>query len=142
MGKILYDFREGLDQEKIVYRNTDCDCKSVVYYLLYLMFAWSWVVVWFALFHYAYIYHEPIAFWVYIGVWLTFIIGLSSIIIYNLVNHSIKKKARKKLEAMTALEKRDMEKKDKEAKEKKQKERDNEAYRLTTVHNENALLNP
>jgi hypothetical protein len=84
MGKIIYDFREGLDQEKIIYKKTGWDCLSFVYYLGYMLFTWAFAAGWFALFQYSYINHEPVAFWVYIACWLVFMIVLILILGRNL----------------------------------------------------------
>src|SRR5690349_13581011 len=92
MGRVEYDFREGLDAEKIVYKNTSWDWRAAMYYLGYLLLTWAWAAGWFALFHYAYIYNEQTAFWTYIGIWLAFIGVLLFIIIRNLVVHSNNKK--------------------------------------------------
>lgn len=87
MGKTIYDFREGLEQDKIVYKNDRCDCKSCVYYTGYLLFTWGLAVGWFAIFQVAYIFHEPIAFWVYIGFWLAFIVSFLIVATVNLCRH-------------------------------------------------------
>lgn len=145
MVKVTYDFREGLDSEKIVYRNTSMDCKSVIYYILYLIFAWSWVVAFFALFHYAYIYHEPTAFWAYIGVWIAFCIFLGAIIVFNLIHHYKTKRINNEKRAIKDAERKQIELNAKEAKERKQKERDRDAMQTnndnrTFPTGENALL--
>ena len=95
MVKVVYDFREGLDREKIIYKDTSCDCRSCMYYILYLLFTWIYCGGFFALFHYSYINYEPTAFWVYTAIWFAFIVFLLTIIIYNLIHQRAKKKTRK-----------------------------------------------
>jgi type VI protein secretion system component VasK len=102
MGKVIYDFREGLDQEKIVYKKTGWDCLSLIYYLGYMLFTWAFAAAWFALFQYSYINHEPIAFWVYIACWLVFMIVLIYILGRNLYkDHKLNSEKEKKLVAET-----------------------------------------
>jgi predicted membrane protein len=97
MGKVMYDFREGMEKEKIVYKDTGVDCRSFMYYVGYLLFTWVYMAGWFALFLYAYIYHESIAFWVYIACWLAFTIFLIVILSWNLrYFHQLKKKKKQK----------------------------------------------
>lgn len=71
-----FDFREGMLLEKVVYKDTSCDWKSRCLYALTLITTWAWGVAWFALFFYLYIFHQKIAFWIYIAVWLVFAISL------------------------------------------------------------------
>jgi magnesium-transporting ATPase (P-type) len=91
MTKVIYDFREGLEREKIVYkkkkRNSVHDC----YYVLYLLGTWAWTVAWFSLFLYAYTQHEFTAFWIYIAFWLAFVISFIIIAVLNIVNSRKKK---------------------------------------------------
>jgi type VI protein secretion system component VasK len=142
MGKVEYDFREGLDQEKIVYKKESFDCKSCFYYFLCLMVCWIYTAGWFALFHYAYINHEPIAFWVYIGCWLAFALSLLTIIIVNLSKHYHRKNL-KKAELAREMERRrifeEEEKRNREARQHKKHEHD--GIELGTMtNNENIRL--
>ncbi len=84
MGKTIYDFREGLEKDKIIYKKTSFSCKYAIYYILYLLLTWAWMAGWYALFHIAYTYNEITAFWTYIGFWLFFNIILIGFIIRNL----------------------------------------------------------
>jgi amino acid permease len=97
MGKVVYDFREGLDLEKIVYKNDGINWKECIYYTLCIIGCWVYTAGWFALFHYAYINSEPTAFWIYVGIWLGFAIFLVIVIGYNLGAH-YHRKAIKKIE--------------------------------------------
>ncbi len=61
-----YDFREGMLLEKVVYKDESIDLKSRILYILCIIITWCWGCAWFALFFYAYIYHEQITFWIFI----------------------------------------------------------------------------
>jgi hypothetical protein len=100
MGKLEFDFREGLDKDHIVYKKKGFDCKHCIYYLMYLLFTWGYTVAFFALFQYAYTNHELVAFPIYIALWLLFIVALTTIAIINLVKYQRNKviKKAKKLE--------------------------------------------
>ena len=92
MGKIEYDFRLGSNQDRIVYRNDKWNWRSLIYYILYMLFAWLYAVGWFAIFEYSYINHQRIAFWTYIGCWLIFMAIFISFAIKNLVKAEYKRK--------------------------------------------------
>jgi hypothetical protein len=151
MGRIVYDFREGLDQEKIVYKNTSWNLKHGFYYILYMLATWGWAAGWFALFQYAYINNEPIAFWVYIGCWLLFMVIMCSIIFTNLFRHYAAKERKRVFREEEAHKLHEKEQKEREDREKRKVEDDgehvehNEApgkdYVLSTHNNENAKLN-
>ncbi len=95
MGRIEYDFRDGLDKDHLIYKKKGNDCKFCCYYLLYLLATYINCALWYALFHYAYINHEPIAFWVYVGCWLFWVLTIVVVAIINLcIHHSHKKKLR------------------------------------------------
>ncbi len=115
MGRVTFDFREGMDQEKIIYKNTGVDCRSYFYYFGYMLLSWIYAAGWFALFQYAYINHEPIAFWVYIACWLAFTIFLITYLGCNLCYHTrlkAEKKAKKHKIEKAEADKREAEKKD------------------------------
>ena len=61
-----YDFREGILIEKVVYKDESMDIKSRILYILCIIITWCLGCAWFALFFYAYIYHEQITFWIFI----------------------------------------------------------------------------
>ena len=67
-----FDFREGMLLEKVVYKDTSIDCASRFKYIGYLLLTWAWGVAWFSLFFYLYIFHERVAFWIFIGCWIAF----------------------------------------------------------------------
>lgn len=95
MGKIVYDFREGLEPEKLIFKEETHRCREATYYSLYLLLCWSYACGWYALFHWAYINYEDITFWVLVGCWLAFVIIFIIIHIVNICIHK-KKKAEKK----------------------------------------------
>lgn len=140
MGKIVYDFREGLDQEKIVYKNTGWDCGAIFGYIGYLILTWIWACGFFALFQYAYINHEPVAFWVYVGIWLFFVTILLTVIIYNLCAYYNNKAQKKRMREEEELKKAD---KDRHEREEMKKREENKMINevVTTRHNENDKLN-
>ena len=67
-----FDFREGMLLEKVVYKDTSIDCASRFKYIGYLLLTWAWGVAWFSLFFYLYIFHERVAFWIFVGCWIAF----------------------------------------------------------------------
>ena len=79
MSEPLYDFRDGILLEKVVYKDESCNFGYVLLYILCLIITWIWGAGWFALFFYSYIFHERIAFIVFIVVWGVFIIALAVI---------------------------------------------------------------
>jgi hypothetical protein len=91
-----YDFREGLEKEKIIYVNTNWDWRSFLSYIGYLLFTWGLVIAWFSLFQFPFIYHPVISVWVYGFCWLTFVIITAAIIVTNLINHYNEKRRRKR----------------------------------------------
>lgn len=95
MGKIVYDFREGLEPEKLVFKENTHKCREFTYWLLYLLLCWSYACGWYALFHWAYINHEDITFWVLAISWIVFVLIFSIIAIINLVSHNNEKKLKK-----------------------------------------------
>ena len=72
MSEPLYDFRDGILLEKVVYKDTSCNFGYVLLYLACLLLTWIWGSAWFALFFYSYIYHEKVAFIVFLSVWGAF----------------------------------------------------------------------
>ena len=70
----MYDFRDGILLEKVVYKDDSCNVGYVFLYLGLLLLTWIWGSGWFALFFYSYIFHEKVAFIVFIVIWGVFII--------------------------------------------------------------------
>lgn len=96
MGKIEYDFREGLEKDKIIYINDKRDWGGLFFYFCYILFAWSWAIANFSLWYYAYIYHEPTAFWIFVGIWLGFIVFLITVSLVNIHRYNRKKEMKLK----------------------------------------------
>jgi hypothetical protein len=86
MGKLEFDFREGLDKDHIVYKRKGFSWKHCVYYLSYLLFTWGYAVAFFALFQFVYTNFEPVAFPIYIALWLAFVIALIIVAVINLIH--------------------------------------------------------
>ena len=55
MGKIIYDFREGLEKEKLIFKENTHKCRDFSFCTLYLLFDWIYACSWYALFHWFYI---------------------------------------------------------------------------------------
>jgi hypothetical protein len=95
MGKIEFDFREGLDKDHIVYKRSGFHWTHCVYYIGYLLFTWGITVAFFALFQFVYTNYEPVAFPIYIALWLAFVISIIIVAVMNLVNYKKTKHVRK-----------------------------------------------
>ena len=93
----MYDFRDGILLEKVVYKDTSCNCGYVLLYLLCLLITWIWGCGWFALFFYSYIFHEKVTFIVFLCIWGVFIIILVVVGILT-IQKSKNEKRRKKAE--------------------------------------------
>ena len=74
MSEPMYDFRDGILLEKVVYKDDSCNVGYVFLYLGLLLLTWIWGSGWFALFFYSYIFHEKVAFIVLLVIWGVFII--------------------------------------------------------------------
>lgn len=75
--KIEFDFREGLDSSKLVYKKSDgCTCKDFWSYLGYLLATWCWSAGWFALFLYAWLTDRTASFIAFLTIWLVFMVVL------------------------------------------------------------------
>ena len=96
MSEPMYDFRDGILLEKVVYKDTSCNFGYVLLYLGCLLLTWIWGSAWFALFFYSYIFHEKVAFIVFIVIWCVFAIIV--IVIGFLTIQSSKKQKAKKAE--------------------------------------------
>lgn len=136
MVKVIYDFREGLDKEKIVYRDTSCDCASFWKFVAFVLFSWSFMIGWFALFQYSYISHGRTAFWVYVIVWLVAVISFASWVTYYLIAYTNKKK---KLKAEKAIKEGKELKEKQEFKDKQEKQEQKDRFD-TRVKNELEMI--
>ena len=72
MSGPIYDFRDGILLEKVVYKDDSCNCQYVLLYIGCLILTWIWGSGWFALFFYSYIFHERVAFIVFLVIWCIF----------------------------------------------------------------------
>ncbi len=102
MGKIIYDFREGLEPEKLIFKENTHRCKESIYWLLYLLLCWTYACGWYALFHWSYINYEDTAVWVIGITWCVFVFGFLINAFVNLQmnkkNKLLKKEKREKEE--------------------------------------------
>jgi hypothetical protein len=109
MGKLEYDFREGLDGTKRVYHDDRwCNCVEFWGYIGYLLATWCWMAGWFALFLHAWLEDRVVTFWVFVGVWFGFLIFLiGGFMIPNLCKYYSARAERRRLkeEARLAKEK-------------------------------------
>ena len=102
MSEPMYDFRDGILLEKVVYRDDSCNCGYVLLYLLCLLLTWIWGCGWFALFFYSYIFHEKVAFIVFIVIW-----GIFAIIVILIGILTIQRAKNEKLRKKQAKEERE-----------------------------------
>ena len=72
MSEPLYDFRDGILLEKVVYKDDSCNCGYVLLYLGCLLLTWIWGCAWFALFFYSYVFHERATFITFLVIWCIF----------------------------------------------------------------------
>lgn len=95
--KVEYDFRDGLDHKKMVYKKKGgCSCGEFWGYLGYLLATWIWSAGWFALFFYAWMTDREATFITFIVVWMVFMLGLIFLfVIPNLYRHYRKSKEKK-----------------------------------------------
>ena len=93
----MYDFRDGILLEKVVYKDNSFNCLYILYYLGCLLLTLIWGSAWFALFFYSYVFHEPVAFIVFIVIWVIFMIGVI-IIGFLTIQRSKAEKKRKREE--------------------------------------------
>ena len=98
----MFDFREGLDPEKAVYKDDSYDWVSVLKYIGFLLFAYCWGMGWFCLFFWLYGTYQRVTFWVFIGIFLAHII---SIVIVGAIN--IQKNKTRKINKRKAKEEKE-----------------------------------
>ena len=105
--EVVYDFREGLDSSKIVYKNkSKCDCGDVFKYLGYLLATWIYASAWFALFLYAWIEDRISTFITFLVVWGTFMaILIFGFFLPNLLRHNKREKELKQAKELEEKEK-------------------------------------
>ena len=96
MSEPLYDFRDGILLEKVVYKDDSCNFGNVLLYLGCLLLTWIWGCAWFALFFYSYVFHEKATFIVFLVIWCIFAVIV--IIIGFLTIQKSKNEKRRKIE--------------------------------------------
>ena len=97
MSEPIYDFRDGILLEKVVYKDDSCNCGYVLLYIGCLLLTWIWGCAWFALFFYSYVFHEKIAYIVFLVIWCIFAV-IVIIIGFLTIQRSKNEKIRKKQE--------------------------------------------
>lgn len=104
--KVEYDFRDGIEGSKLVYRNDEaCNCKDCWSYIGYLLATWIWACGWFALFLKSWLLDRKAAFIVYIVIWGVFLaVLIFGFFVPNLLAHYKKKKARREFKAKLKAE--------------------------------------
>jgi len=128
-----YDFREGMLLEKVIYKDDSCKAGEGFLYIGCLLLTWCWGMAWFALFFWMYIFHEKIAFWIFIVVWLVHFIIIVIVGAYTLIK-SKNDKIRKRREREERLEK---EKEIENARKKRQHNAGEKIQNNNIINNEN-----
>mgnify|MGYP003571593102 FL=1 len=93
----MYDFRDGILLEKVVYKDESCNFGYVLLYLACLLLTWIWGSGWFALFFYSYVFHENPAFIVFIVIWSLFAITVIVIGFLTIQRSKNEKKRKREL---------------------------------------------
>ena len=92
-----YDFREGILLDKVVYKNNSNNCVHNLLYVVCLLITWAWGICWFALFFYAYLFHEWATMWVFIACWLALAVVVIVIGFYTIERSKIAKEKKRQL---------------------------------------------
>lgn len=89
MGKIEYDFRDGIDgNKKVYYDKRWFKWKELLAYIGLMLLTWAYSSGWFALFLYGWLTDRWVALWVFVGVWFGFLaIMLGFFIVPNTIKH-------------------------------------------------------
>jgi hypothetical protein len=104
--KTEYDFRDGIEGSKLVYRNDEtCNCRDCWSYIGYLLATWIWACGWFALFLKSWLLDRKAAFIAYVVIWGVFLaILIFGFFLPNLLAHYKKKKERREFKAKLKAE--------------------------------------
>ena len=97
MSEPMYDFRDGILLEKVVYKDNSCNVGYVFLYIGCLLLTWIWGAGWFALFFYSYIFHEKVAFIVFIVIWCVFAVIVIIIGVLTILKSKNEKKKKKEM---------------------------------------------
>ena len=95
MTEAKWDFREGLLLQKANYKDEGCKFGEGIFFFGVIFLTQIWGLAWFCLFFWMYIYHRPVSFWIFIGVFLAHFILLIIIGAYNIFSSKNKKKQKK-----------------------------------------------
>ena len=95
MTEAKWDFREGLLQQKANYKDEGCKFGEGIFFFGVIILTWIWGLAWFCLFFWMYIYHQPVSFWIFIGVFLVHFITLIIIGVYTIISSKNKKRQKK-----------------------------------------------
>ena len=92
-----YDFREGILLDKVVYKDKSHNWIHNLLFFASLLVTWAWGVCWFALFFYAYIFHEWATMWVFIAFWLLWAVAVIGIGFYTIQRSKIQKEKKREM---------------------------------------------
>ena len=95
MTEAKWDFREGLLLQKATYKDESCKFGEGFLFFGVIILTWIWGLAWFSLFFWMYIYHQPVSFWIFIGVFLVHFITLIIIGVYTIISSKNKKRQKK-----------------------------------------------
>ena len=97
-----FDFREGLEADKIIYKNTRTRWEHAFYYFLCIIFTWcyAWGFLW--LNYYLYSNYEPTVKWIFIGVWLFVVLTIAIRGAVILIGYYSKKREKQRLKDQEA----------------------------------------
>jgi len=101
-SNIQYDFRLGLDLDKIIYRDRRvCNCREITIYIVILIAYWILVCGYYALWHHFYLGYMQISFWVLVSCTGALVIIWFSTTLKSYMEYKARKeeKERKRLEA-------------------------------------------
>jgi len=95
--RIIYDFREGIEANKIIYKDESiCNCFDFWVYIGCMLLTWCWSVGWFALFLYAWTTDRHASFIAFLVIWSVFIAFMILFVFApNYYNHYKKKEAKR-----------------------------------------------
>ena len=97
-----YDFREGINLDKIVYKETTIRWENAIYYTLLMFSTWLYAFGFLCLNFFLISNYEPVVRWIFLGQWLVWIFSIIIIGGYNLMNHYKLKDEKRKLKTDAA----------------------------------------
>ena len=135
MSEPVYDFRDGILLEKVVYKDNSCNFGYVLLYLGCLLITWAVGCGFFALFFYSYIFHEKAAFIVFLVIWCIFAVIVITIGFLTIQDSKIEKARKKK-------EKEDRERQLKEIQDAKRRRNENKRANINNIDDINTNIGP